>query len=280
MEIGKYNVLQVVQATPFGLFLRDEEGAEVLLPKKHVTDAMQPGTLGKVFVYLDNEKRPIATTLKPLCTVGDVAVLQVKQVNQTGAFLDWGLDKDLLLPYRLQTKPVYEDDMVPVHVFVDPASGRIVASMYVKSVLTTEPPQFKVNDAVEAVVIEETSNGYKVVLNNKYRGLLYKSETFEPVQIGDKRTVYVKKVRDDGKTDVALQPQGFKAAAEGQTEKLILKLLQTKGKLMLSDASTPEKIHGALGMSKKNFKRAIGILYKKGVIEIHDKYIKVVANKG
>lgn len=271
--------MQVVHATPYGLYLRDEAGEEVLLPKRYVTDAMQPGTLGKVFVYMDNEKRPIATTLKPLCTVGEVAVLRVKQVNQTGAFLDWGLDKDLLLPYRLQTAPIYEDDMVPVHVFVDPASGRIVASMSLKNVLTTEPPAFKKNETVEAVLIEEITNGYKVVINHKYRGLLYKNEIFEPVEIGDKRTVYVKKVREDGKVDVALQPQGFQAAAEGQTEKLIMKLLQTKGKLMLSDSSTPEEIQGVLGMSKKNFKRAIGMLYKKGVIEIHDKYIKIVAKK-
>lgn len=276
MEIGKFNVLQVARVTPYGLCLRDEAGEEVLLPKRYVTDAMQPGTLGKVFVYMDNEKRPIATTLKPLCTVGEVAVLRVKQVNQTGAFLDWGLDKDLLLPYRLQTKPIYEDDMVPVHVFIDPTSGRIVASMYLKNVLTTEPPSFQKNEPVEAVLIEETTTGYKVVVNHKYRGLLYKNEIFEPVEIGDKRTVYVKKVREDGKVDVALQPQGFQAAAEGQTEKLILKLLQTKGKLMLSDSSSPEEIQEVLGMSKKNFKRAIGMLYKKGVIEIHDKYIKIV----
>ncbi len=273
MEIGQYNVLTVKRREPNGVYLsEDGSDKEVLLPKKFVNDKMVEGTKGRVFLYADSEDRLIATTQKPLAVAGEVACLVVKDVTPIGAFLDWGLDKDLFLPFAEQKGTLVSGQKWAVYVYVDRANGRIVATQNLQKFIKNREVNLKEHDEVEIVVVEETEVGFKVVINNRHWGMFYKNETFEPVQVGDKRIAYVKRFREDGKIDVALQKQGL--AAAGDARELILdKLRAGDGKLMLSDKSSPEEIYALLQLSKKNFKKAIGMLYKEQKIVIEPDHI-------
>ncbi|MCW5907131.1 MAG: RNA-binding protein [Chitinophagales bacterium] len=261
MFIGKYNILQVKRQTDNGIYLTDEAGNEVLLPKKFVTDKMKEGTLGKVFVYTDSEDRPVATTQQPKVTVDEVAYLTVKQATNTGAFLDWGLDKDLLLPFSEQKKHVEAGEMVLVYAYLDKATNRVVATANLNKFIKNRDVKFYPNTEVEIFVCDETEAGFKVIVNGKHWGMLYRNEIFGKVTQGERMKAFVKKVRDDSKIDVALQKQGL-TAAQDFTQLILTKLAECGGKLALSDDSTPEEIYAALGISKKNFKKATGMLYK------------------
>lgn len=275
MEIGKYNILKVNRRTDNGIYLLDEQnGQEVLLPNKFVNDKMVEGTWGKVFVYRDSEDRIVATKQIPLAIVGEVAYLTVKEVSPIGAFLDWGLDKDLLLPFSEQNVEAKAGDKVFVYVYLDRANQRIVASEDIGKFIRNIDVQVKVGDEVDLLVGPKHDRGYRVIINQMYRGILYDNEIFKPIASGERVKGYIKKLRDDGKIDVALQKQGI-IVADDARELILEKLKQNGGKLPLSDSSSPEEIYAALGLSKKNFKKAIGMLYKEKKIEIGENFIKL-----
>lgn len=275
MEIGQFNILTVKRRAPNGVYLgEDGSEQEVLLPKKFVNDKMVEGTKGRVFIYADSEDRPIATTQKPYAVAGEVACLAVKDVTPIGAFLDWGLDKDLFLPFAEQKGTLVPGQKWAVYVYVDRANGRIVATQNLHKFIKNREVDLKEHQEVEIVVVEETPIGFKVVINNKHWGMFYKNETFETVAVGDKRTAWIKRFREEGKIDVALQKQGLAAAGDAR-EVILEKLRASNGKLMLSDKSSPEEIYAQLNLSKKNFKKAIGMLYKEMKIVIEPDYIRL-----
>lgn len=275
MEVGKYNVLKVNRRTDNGVYLIDELGEEVLLPNKFVNDKMVEGTLGKVFVYTDSEDRKVATTQKPRAIIDELAYMDVKQVTTIGAFLDWGLDKDLLLPFSEQTDRVAEGENVLVYVYLDKATQRIVASSNVNRFIKNREVKFFPNAEVDLFICDETDTGIRVIVNGKHWGILYKNEVFGKVEKGTRIKGFVKKVREDFKIDVALQKQGL-VAAQDFTKLILDKLAENGGVLKLTDDSTAEEIYAALGISKKNFKKAVGMLFKKKKILLHGNRIELI----
>lgn len=274
MEVGKYNVLKVKRRTDNGIYLVDEVGEEVLLPNKFVNDKMVEGTLGRVFVYTDSEDRNVATTQKPKAVIDEAVYLEVKQVTPIGAFLDWGLDKDLLLPFSEQKQRAQVGEKVLVYVYLDRATNRIVATANLNKFIKNREIKFYPNTEVDIMICDETDTGIKVIVNGKHWGILYRNEIFGEVEKGLHMKAFVKKVREDMKIDVALQKQGLVAAQD--FSKLILKkLAANKGVLNLTDDSTAEEIHAALGISKKNFKKAVGMLYKQKKILLKDNRIEL-----
>ncbi|MFN8288199.1 MAG: S1-like domain-containing RNA-binding protein [Chitinophagales bacterium] len=281
MEIGKYNVLKVNRRTDNGLYLLDEQtGEEVLLPNKFVSDKMEEGTRGKAFVYRDSEDRPVATTQKPLVTAYEAAYLTVKEQSPIGAFLDWGLDKDLLLPFSEQKSSINPGARVLVFVYVDRANGRIVATENLNKFINNKEVNLQKDQEVSMMVADKNQIGYRVIIENRNWGMIYDNEIFTPVKSGDYLTGFIKKLREDGKIDVALQKQGI-VVADDVREVILQKLRDNNGQLNLSDHSTPDEIYAALGISKKNFKKAIGMLYKEKKIQIGEGDIRLAkSNKG
>jgi predicted RNA-binding protein (virulence factor B family) len=281
LEFGKYNTLQITRRTDNGFYLAEPQWSgveeEVLLPKKFITPEMKEGDMLKVFVYKDSEDRPVATTQTPLAQVGEAAYLLVKDVNNIGAFLDWGLDKELFLPFREQAEHVQTGRYYLVYVFFDFASKRIAATTNLNKFIKNREGEvdLKPNQEVDLLITYENEVGIRVIINNKHWGILFKNEVFQPVEKGTHVTGFVKKVREDGKVDVALQKQGI-AAAKDVCQVLIDKLKEHKGFLPLSDVTPPEVIHQVLGISKKNFKKAVGILYKEGKIELKENLIRLI----
>lgn len=260
---------------PQGMYLSDDEGNEVLLPARYITQTMKPDDMLKVFVYRDSEDRPVCTTQQPLAVADEVAVLMVKEVTPIGAFLDWGLEKDLLVPFAELKVRLNPGDKVPVYVYLDRANGRMVASTNIKKYIKNKEVDLKPGAEVSLLVCSETEIGYSVVIENRLWGMLYKNEVFTKINIGDRLNGFVKKVRDDGKIDLALQKQGI-IVAKDTTDILLEKLKLNKGRLPLHDGSSPEEIYAALGVSKKNFKKAVGMLYKQKKIHLGKDYIKLL----
>ncbi|MBI9063047.1 MAG: GntR family transcriptional regulator [Marinilabiliaceae bacterium] len=276
VQIGKYNTLKVVKEVEFGLYLDGgEEHGEILLPIRYVPEETKVDDELEVFIYLDSEDRIIATTEKPFATVGEFAFLQVNAVTQIGAFLDWGLMKDLLVPFREQKMKMQEGKYYPVYIYLDDESQRIVATAKLEPVLDNVIPDYTVGQEVEMFVVERTELGYKVVINNLHSGLIYHNEMFRDVRIGDRCPGFIKKVREDDKIDANLHKQGFEKMDDLSTK--VLDLLKTRGGfLAVSDKSPAELIYQVFGMSKKNFKKAIGSLYKQRIITIEKEGIRIV----
>jgi predicted RNA-binding protein (virulence factor B family) len=272
-ELGKYNTLRVVKELDFGIYLDGDEMGEILMPRRYVPENCQPDDELEAFLYLDSEDRLIATTDKPLAEAGEFACLKVVAITGAGAFLDWGLPKDLLLPYREQQNEVEEGQAVFVYVYVDKESKRLVASSKIEKHVDNLPVYYKEGDEVDAIVWTKTDLGYKVILENLYSGMLYKNEVFQELKPGQKIMAYVKKVRDDEKIDLVLEKPGYeKIDAYSQT---ILKYLDTHdGFMPFNDKSPADGIQATFAMSKKNFKKALGALYKKKVIIINDEGVK------
>lgn len=279
LQLGKYNQLIISRRTDNGFYLVDDTDStvqeEVLLPKKMIAAEMKEGHRLNVFVYKDSEDRPVATTQTPLAQVGEAAYLLVKDVNRIGAFLDWGLDKELFLPFREQAEQVEPGRYYLVYVFLDFASKRIAATTNLNKFIKNREVQLTPNQEVDLLITYENEVGIRVIINNKHWGILFKNEIFTPVEKGTHVTGYIKKIREDGKIDVALQKQGF-AAAKDITQVLLQKLTENKGELPLSDETAPELIYQTLGISKKNFKKAAGILFKQGKIELNDNNIRLL----
>ncbi|MBC6607044.1 GntR family transcriptional regulator [Hymenobacter sp. BT188] len=266
LALGDYNELEVARAVDFGLYLTSDDG-DLLLPIKYVPEGTQIGDRLRVFVYRDSEDRLIATTLEPLARVGEFAALTVKDVSSNGAFLEWGLEKDLFLPYRNQRQALRVGQRATVYVYLDENSDRIVASSKWEKYLPQAEFPGQAGDQVELFVAQDTDLGYTVIVNGAYLGLLYHNEVFRPLRLGDKPTGYVRQIRPDGKLDVSLQKVGYDEALDA-TETILTALRANGGALPLSDKSEPDDIYRRLGMSKKVFKKALGTLYKRGLVQL------------
>lgn len=269
MEIGKYNTLRVIKEVEFGVYLDGGEALEILLPKRYVPDGIQVDDELDVFIYHDNEGRLIATTLHPLATVGEFQWMKVNQVTKAGAFLEWGLMKELLVPYREQKAEMQIGRWYLVYVYLDFITKRIVASARIDKFLDNVPPVYEYNQEVDLIVADETDLGYKVIINNLHWGLLYHNEVFRSLRKGEKTKGYIKAVREDDKIDVSLHPLGYDKV-EGITQQILQALRQNKGRLPVHDKSDADEIYSLFACSKKSFKKAVGALYKQQLITIEE----------
>lgn len=274
VEIGKYNKLTVVKIVDFGVYLDGGEWGEILMPKEYVPDNCSPDDEVRVFIYFDSEDRIVATTELPYVMVGEFAFLKVVAVSQVGAFLDWGLRKDLLVPFREQREPMVEGRSYLVYAYVDKASDRIVASTKIDKYLDQVFPDYQPNQEVDILIARKTDLGYSVIVNNEHWGLIYDNEIFQTLKIGQKLKGYIKTVREDEKIDVSLQVSGYKKI-EGLAGVILEKLADYGGVLDISDKSDPEDIYRVFGCSKKNYKKALGTLFKQGLIKIGDNEVRL-----
>ena len=275
VKIGKYNTLKVVKNVDFGAYLDGGNGVEILLPARYIGEPLHPGDEIEVFIYKDNEGRLIATTEHPYAQVGEFAFLQVNDVNRMGAFLDWGLMKQLLVPFSEQTIKLSRGMVVPVYVYLDDASQRVVASAKIDHFLGNCVPRYKVGDSVKALVYKHAEVGYKAIVDNLFHGMFYESELYRPLEIGEEVTAYVNRVRDDGKIDLLLY--GRKDGRVDSLAGTIRERLSNtqEGFLPLCDSSSSEEIRAVFSCSKKDFKKAIGSLYREHVISLVDGGIKL-----
>ncbi len=274
LQIGVYHTLKIDRETKVGLFLVNETD-DVLLPNKYVPNDFTIGDDLTVFVYLDHEERPVATTLKPLITLNSFAVLKVNYINKFGAFLNWGMEKDLFVPFKEQARPMEKDKRYIVTMYLDKQTGRLAASSKINQFLDKEPLDIEVGQEVDLMVSHITEIGINVIINGKFRGLAYQNEVFETVSPGYKTKGYIKTIRPDGKIDVSFQKQGFEAI-DDSAQQVLEALKQNGGVLRLNDNSHPEEIKSVLKMSKKTFKKAIGSLYKQKLIDINNEGIQLV----
>jgi uncharacterized protein len=265
LNIGKKSRLEVKRLTAIGAYLDSDEG-DILLPNKYLSEKVTPGAQVDVFVYFDSEDRIVATTERPKAEVGAFALMEVKDVGSVGAFLDWGLEKDLLLPFSEQLHPMKKGETALVRVYLD-RSGRIAASAKVAKFLERVPSSLKVGQEVRLIFYEFSDLGAKVIINDLYQGLLFKNELFGKFQVGSTASGFVKKIREDGKVDVTLRKGGQQDVSGGK-ETFLRVLGERGGFLPVGDKSSPELIYELFGISKKNFKTVIGNLYKAGIIEI------------
>ncbi|WP_017903327.1 CvfB family protein [Pseudomonas asplenii] len=268
--IGRYNSLQVVKHTNFGLYLDGAQDGEILLPNRYIPKDVpsEDEDWLNVFIYLDSDDKLIATTETPKVQVGEFASLKVKEVNSIGVFLDWGLPKDLLLPYSEEKRQLNAGDYCVVHVYLDKHTRRITATARLDRYLDKTPANYKVGQEVDLLVVETTDMGYKAIINNKHWGLIHKNEVFKFLRSGKREKGYIKQIRADGKISLSLQPVGEEAAGS-LSAKILAKLRESHGVLPVSDKSDPALISDLFGVSKGNFKKAIGALYKQGRIVIH-----------
>ncbi|RTE51782.1 GntR family transcriptional regulator [Arenibacter aquaticus] len=275
IALGKYNNLEILRDTSVGLFLGDEEGNDVLLPNKYVPEEFEIGDFIDVFCYLDHEERVVATTLEPYVMVDQFRLLQVAEVNEYGAFMDWGLEKHLLVPFREQRNKMQEGQWYVVYCYLDEKTDRLVASNKLDKFLSNDTLTIGELDKVDLVVTRLTDLGWEVVINNKHKGLVYSNQVFRKVAIGDMLTGYVKSIRPDNKIDISLQPIGTDSL-EPTASLIYQKLVSNGGSLPLHDKSDPEDIKAMLQMSKKMFKKGIGTLYRERKIEIGTDGIRLV----
>ena len=275
VEIGKINTLEVVRETDNGLYLDGRELGEILMPKKFITDEVRTLGWADVFVYSDSEDRLVATTEKPLAMVGDFAFLKVVAISKFGAFLDWGLPKDLLVPFREQKADMVEGRSYLVYLFVDLLTKRIAASAKLDKYLDNTPPEYEMGDKVQLLITEETDLGYKAIVNNEHWGMLYKNQLYQTLSPGQKIMGYINKVRDDEKIDLLLEKPGYEKV-DAISQKILDELKQNRGFMAVSDKTSPDMINALFGISKKNFKKAIGSLYKKRMITFDSDGIRLV----
>lgn len=268
VEIGRYNNLKIVKTVDFGLYLDGEEEGEILLPKRYVPAGCKPGDTIEVFLYTDSEDRLIATTEKPIATVGEFAYLEVVATSGVGAFLDWGLPKDVLVPFIEQKRKMRVGEKYVVAIYLDEVTERIVASSRIKDFLSEEKPTYKEEEEVDLMVYEQTPLGFKVLINEEHTGILYRNEVFRPLHIGDKVKGYIKKMREDGKIDLILQKSGY-GKVDAIEAKILEMMKKNGGSIPVTDKSPSEEIYKLFGVSKKTYKKAIGALYKKRMITLH-----------
>jgi len=275
IELGRFNVLEVVKTVDFGVYLDGGEEGEILLPTRYVPEECNIGDFLNVFLYLDNEERLIATTLTPLVQVGEFACLEVSWVNQFGAFLNWGLMKDLFVPFREQKMKMLVGKKYVIHAHIDEDSYRIVASAKIERYLSKEMPEYKPNDEVSILIWQKTDLGFKAIIENKFSGLLYDSEIFQQLQTGMTLKAFIKQVREDGKIDLELQKSGFEKI-DDFSETLLAYIKENGGHIGITDKSPTEEIYATFGVSKKTFKKGVGDLYKKRIIILETDEIRLV----
>lgn len=278
IELGKFNILEVVKEVDFGMYLDGGEEGEILLPQRYVPEDCQPGDMLNVFIYLDNEERLVATTLTPLVQVGEFACLEVAWVNEYGAFLNWGLMKDLFVPFREQKMKMLVGNKYVVHAHLDDESYRIVASAKVDRYLSKEFPPYEAGEEVNILIWQKTDLGFKAIIENEFGGLLYDSEIFQPLHTGDTLKAFIKQVREDGKIDLILQKPGFEKI-DDFSKTLLEYIKDNGGRIALTDKSPAEEIYSVFGVSKKTFKKGVGDLYKRKFILLQPDGIALVESK-
>ncbi|WP_066629607.1 CvfB family protein [Labilibacter marinus] len=275
-EIGKYNVLKVVKDLDFGLYLDGgEELGEILIPRRYVPVNCSVDDELEVFIYLDSEDRLIATTEMPEVTVGEFAFLEAVAVGKVGAFLDWGLPKDLLVPFREQKMDMEKGKSYVVYVYLDDESSRIAASSKIEKFLDNLPPEYEEGQEVDLMIYHQSELGYKAIINGAHTGILYDNEVFRNLHKGDKMKGYVKKVREDDKIDLILEKPGY-GKVDGIAQGLLDRLNKASGFIDITDKSPADEITRRLGISKKNFKKAVGSLYKQKIIALEKEGIRLL----
>jgi len=277
-EIGKINHMYVVKEVDFGIYLDGGDLGEILMPKRYVPEGTQPEDMIDAFIYLDSEDRLVATTEKPYAMVEEFALLEVVSVTPVGAFLDWGLPKDLFVPFREQRQPMEQGKKYLVYVYVDTNSKRIAASSKIEHYLDNIPVDYDIDEEVDLVIVNETDLGYNAIIDNCHLGVIFKNEVFQPLNPGDRVEGFIKKIRTDGKIDLCLQKSGYEKIS-GVADKIISELEKNNGFLSLTDKSTPDEIYKVFKISKKNFKSAIGALYKKRMITLEEDGIKLLISE-
>lgn len=274
-ELGRYNRLQVIKLVDFGVYLDTRTLGEVLLPGKYIENDVQVGDYVNVFVYLDSEDKPIATTETPKAQVDEFALLKVIDAGRNGTFLDWGLQKDLMVPFSEQNETMEVGRSYLVRIYIDNITHRIAATCRLDRFLDRWDPQYEEGQEVDLVIANQTDLGYKAIINNNHWGMIYGNEVFRRLPYGSKTTGFIRKVRDDGKIDLMLQKASHTLVAPLETE-ILEQLKKAGGYLAVSDKSTPESIKRIFGVSKRVFKQTLGSLYKQQKITIEKEGIRLV----
>ncbi len=276
MENGKINKLEIVRKDPKGFYLHDQKGQEIFLPKEEIEKDIEPGSSIEVFIYKDRTR--LISTRLPYVQVEEFAFLQVKLLTENGAYVDWGLDKDLFVPKEEQMDELKEGSSYLFFVFEDEDTGAIRGSQRVEDFVFADEIDVKRGDEVDLLLYRESNLGINVVINNLYQGLIFRSDIHKEVKIGEQVKGFIKQVREDGKIDILLEPLGYKKSVESNTD-VLLKAIKKAGEFLpLTDKSKPEEIKSSLGLSKKAFKRASGHLYKKKLIDIRADGLYLVKN--
>ena len=275
IQLGAYNRLTITKEVDFGLYLDGGDEGEILLPRRYVPATYKIGDEIDVFLYLDQDERLVATTEQPLAQVGDFAYLECSWVNEYGAFLNWGLMKDLFCPFREQKKRMEIGSSYIVYVTIDEESYRMMASAKVEHYLSKDKPPYKAGDEVQILVWQKTDLGFKAIIDNAYAGLIYRDQIFKYVHTGDRMKAYVANVRPDGKIDLTLQHTGRQQTLDF-SETLLTYLHEHGGTCDLGDKSDAEEIKARFEVSKKVYKKAIGDLYRRRLITITDGGIHLV----
>ena len=275
-EIGVFNNLRVIKEVDFGVYLDGGEHEEILLPRKYVPENCKVDDNIRVFIYLDSEDRFIATTETPYAMVGDFALLKVVAVESVGAFLDWGLLKDLLVPFGEQSPTMEKDKSYIVRIYVDKQSNRIAATTRLDRYLDNTPGNFHAAQEVELLICNQTDIGYKAIINGTHWGVLYSNEVFQPLKSGQKIKGYIKKVREDNKIDLSLHKPGYERV-DDITDTILNVLKEQGGFISVTDKSSPETINKLFGVSKKTYKKAIGAIYRKRLITMESDGIRLIS---
>ena len=275
IEIGKYNKLKILRQTSVGLYLGDDDGEDVLLPIKYCPEEFEIDEELNVFVYRDYAERKIATNLVPKVLLNEFAFLKVDEVSKVGAFLDWGLEKGLLVPFSEQRQNMEKDRWYVVFMALDEKTDRLYASNKINKLLQNDNLSVKKGDKVNLLVTKKTDLGYSTIVNNIHIGLIYNNEVFQDLNVGDKLEGYVKKIREENKIDISIQAQGYRNFIDKNCETIFNVLKDNDGIAYINDKSSPDEIYNTFKMSKKAFKKAIGSLYKQKIIVINSKDIRI-----
>lgn len=275
VEIGKLNKLRVVKEVDFGIYLDGDVYGEILMPKRYVPEDCKSEDIIEAFIYMDSADRIIATTEKPYAMVDEFALLTVVSVNAVGAFLDWGLMKDLLVPFSEQNVKMEEGKSYMVYIYLDVESRRIVATAKLDQFLDNKPAEFEVGEEVDLIICSKTEIGYKAIINNTWWGILYGNEVFQHLTKGQHIKGYIKKVREDDKIDLSLFKPHY-AKVDAISEIIMERLEERGGFLEVTDKSTPETIYDVFGVSKKAYKIAVGKLYKEKMISLEKNGIRII----
>ena len=275
LNLGVYNTLKILRDREPGLFLGDDDGNEVLLPNKYVPEEFEIGDEIKVFVYLDSSERIVSTTLEPYGTLNTFAYLKCTSVSDIGAFLDWGLEKDLFVPFKEQAFKMKAGGWYLVYIYLDEETNRLVGSSKTKKYLDNSLVLLSSFDEVDLIASHPSPQGWNMIVNQKHLGLVYEDEIFQKITVGDQMKGFVKKVRPDGKIDLTLQRHGYRSI-EPNAEQILRELRASGGFIDINDKSAPEDIKEVFQLSKKSFKKAIGSLYKARKITIEKDGIRIV----
>lgn len=273
LRIGNNNTLKVVKEVDFGMYLESDQG-EILIPRKYIPENTQIGDELDVFVYTDSEDRLIATTVSPIAVVGEFAAMTVKDVTDFGAFLDWGIQKDLLVPNNEQHSKLYKGQKAVVRVCLDPRTSRVIGVGKLNPFLNKDTTDLEEKQVVDLLIYDETDLGYMAIIDSQYSGILYRNEVFEQLNVGDTRTGYIRKIREDGKIDLRLSKEGIEAITDGK-DIVLQKLKAGGGFLPYHDKTEADIIKEVFEMSKKTFKKAIGGLYRDGSIVLLENGIRL-----